>query len=358
MEKDIVTNEKFLEPYIFDGKMRNKTHLALASLPTILKEFFVKKGGKNNETVDEFFKRRYGDRLADCYSAFTTGIYGCESKFLEAQSIIPKFLEYERLHGSVGMGLVKTLLQGKQNTDSITAYKFNPQSLHIHSKLKQKQVFWMKQGFLHFIHSFVAYLKQTCSLHTNSECKKIHRTPLGLTAEIDGKSLDFDAVISSLPLSSLHPIIEFPSSFIPRNSSLSIVQAAYHDALNIKPGFGYLCLHSCKSPILGVSYDHWRNQNSVNIFLKAQESKDYIATALKAFESHTGVYQEPIYTNCVTVKDAFPLFEPGYADYVLKLKDYCSNHFHGKLLLAGNSMVGIGVPDCVKSGFDSAYLLQ
>ena len=68
----------------------------------ILKERRIAPGQVENETVDAFFRRRFGDPIADyLVGPFISGIYAGDSRKLLIGEAFPKVLEWEHSHGSV-----------------------------------------------------------------------------------------------------------------------------------------------------------------------------------------------------------------------------------------------------------------
>ena len=345
MRNEIIVNSSSLEPFLFDGKWRTKGQLALSTAPKIIAEFgkwrrMIPVDGKE-ESVHSFISRKYGPLIAEYFSAFCKGIYGVGSELLGANSIIPSLVQYEKKYGSVGLGMICEKLMGKKESqvECVTG---------LYEEVKKKQVLWLKKGFSCFIDNLERYLiSKNCAVELQTECKSISESK----DKIVVGDCEFDFVISCLPLSILSNLIQYKSEFTPKETSLSIIQAAYSSKPNVKDGFGYLCLDRIKSPIVGASFDFWRNQNSLSIFMPYSESDGMLEKGLGVFKEQTGCTEDPIYSRVVHAEKAFPLLSVGYADYVKNLKNFSDSKFRGKLLLAGPSMVGVGVPDCIKSGY-------
>ena len=73
----------------------------------IFAEPFIKKGHAPDETVHQFFRRRFGLGAAKYFAdPMVSGIYAGSSEFLNVQSAFPKIYEYEQNAGSVIRGIM------------------------------------------------------------------------------------------------------------------------------------------------------------------------------------------------------------------------------------------------------------
>lgn len=72
-----------------------------------IKEPFQPASTETDESVDSYFRRRFGPRVADSVaSAMVHGIYACDSRHLSLRSAFPYLYNAERARGSIVMALI------------------------------------------------------------------------------------------------------------------------------------------------------------------------------------------------------------------------------------------------------------
>jgi len=68
-----------------------------------------------------------------------------------------------------------------------------------------------------------------------------------------------------------------------------------------------------------------------------------------------GVRNAPLFTTVARWRNSMPQYHLGHLDRVKKIQQRLSSL--GGLTLAGNAYAGIGIPDCIRSGEESADYL-
>ena len=120
LEKEIVySNEVSKNRYIYkEGKYRKLPSSPVSLLSSnffswltklsIFTELWRKGTGKENETLADFFNRRFGKEVTDyALNPFVSGIYAGNPAELLVKETFPSLLEYERKYGSVLKGFIK-----------------------------------------------------------------------------------------------------------------------------------------------------------------------------------------------------------------------------------------------------------
>lgn len=93
-------------------------------IPYALKEPFQPKGKETDESVDSFFRRRFGPHVAEnMISAMIRGIYAGDSRQLSIRAIFPSLWEMERKHGSIIKGMLTKTVKNAQEEAQIESYK-------------------------------------------------------------------------------------------------------------------------------------------------------------------------------------------------------------------------------------------
>src|SRR5262249_16021127 len=72
-------------------------------------EPFVRSKSKSDESIHDFFTRRFGDEVERrLVSPFVTGIYAGNTRDLSMSAAFPRLVELERRHGSLILGMMKS----------------------------------------------------------------------------------------------------------------------------------------------------------------------------------------------------------------------------------------------------------
>lgn len=91
-----------------------------------MKEPFQPTCKESDESVDSFFRRRFGPHIADnMVSAMIRGIYAGDSKDLSIRAIFPSLWEMEKKYGSVIKGMLSKTPKNIEEEARISQYKSN-----------------------------------------------------------------------------------------------------------------------------------------------------------------------------------------------------------------------------------------
>ncbi|MEM9719614.1 MAG: protoporphyrinogen oxidase [Bacteroidota bacterium] len=84
------------------------TSLSLQAKKRIINERRVKSLAPHNESIDAFFRRRFGDEITDyVVYPFVSGIYAGDPKQLMVKAAFPNLLKWEKSYGSLLVGMIK-----------------------------------------------------------------------------------------------------------------------------------------------------------------------------------------------------------------------------------------------------------
>ena len=91
----------------------------------VLKEPFQKACTEADESVDSFFRRRFGPHIAEnMVSAMIRGIYAGDSRQLSIRAIFPSLWQMEKKHGSVIKGMLSSSSKnGVEEAKTIESFK-------------------------------------------------------------------------------------------------------------------------------------------------------------------------------------------------------------------------------------------
>jgi oxygen-dependent protoporphyrinogen oxidase len=255
------------------GKLRTPQSFLPFWAFSLLKEFFIPRGTKQDESIYEFAARRFSPKIAETlFDPLTLGIYAGDIRKLSMRSGFPTLYQWEQEKGSVLKGF-------------LTAPK------------KERGLFTVKGGMEELIHA----LKKNLQIEILLNCPAKVR---GNEVFANGKLWWADQIISALPLA------------LPKRS-IWVVNLAFQGDVLLKKGFGYLIPSQEKESVLGVVFDSviFPEQNRGNetrlTAMIREEEREPLKAALSALRRHLRIEEEPIFSSCFLAKEAIAQMEVG-----------------------------------------------
>lgn len=314
-----------------EGKLK-KLQMSYKLLPAFACDLFVKRSEKSDESVHEFFARRFSKDVADQFAdPLIKGIYAGDSKELSMRACFPKLWEMEQDSRSLILAGVKGLFQKKG----------------------LKGILTLKNGMESLVLKLANHLKGDVLLNTEVQALKFSEN----SVEIAGKS--FDHVISTLPAYGL-------SALLPKSAlkdllltipfaTLGVVHLGYTDSVNLFKGFGYLVPSNEKEAILGTVFDSsaFPEQNQVlktrlTVMIGGNHSElELKRLANEAVAKHLGISEKPIVIESFTAKRAIPQYPVGFSQILEQIQE--ANKEFPRLSLLGTSFYGVSINQCIAS---------
>jgi oxygen-dependent protoporphyrinogen oxidase len=316
-----------------------------------------------DESVAEFVERHYGsemvDRLAD---PLLSGVYGGEAANLSVRAVLPRFVEMERTHGSLG----RAMLASRRKMSS--ARKPAPPLFTS-----------LKNGMQSLAETIVSRLRPDALL-TSAPVMAVQQQPeaRGWTVSAGLKSDQFDAVIVALPGPAAANVLHMANFELSRElgaiqySSSITVALGYDDQVrrSLPPGFGFLVPRSEGKRLLAATFVHNKfphrspeDRALLRCFFAGKNAEEVwpysddqiIGIVRNELQQILGMRVEPLFARVYKWKSAMAQYGVGHLQRLERIEKLCQ-HIPG-LALAGNAYRGIGVPDCVRSGRDAAAAL-
>lgn len=291
-------------------------------IPTIVSEPFRRPQNHQEETIAQFFTRRFSKSFTEQFiDPMIAGIFAGDIDALSMKACFPHVYGWERDHGSV----IKGMLRKKDAYSSLFSFKGGIETL---------------------IKSLYAHLKE--HIHLSKPVKHIEMTNKGIALHMENHTLHPDAVISTVPAHCLASLLKTPLPSLPYRS-LAIVHIGYRKAPKELKGFGYLVPRKENSPILGTVWDSsafpQQNQNDEEMRLTMMMKKDATEKdALEALEKHMGITESPDVISRYEVIDAIPQYVTGHAKLVEQAQSLSP-----QLIVIGNSFSGVSLNECIES---------
>lgn len=315
----------------------------------IWKERKVPIGKDDQESVDAFFRRRFGDAVADyAVAPFVSGVYAGDPKALIASLAFPKIIAHEHEKGSV----IKGVMAAAKNRD------------------KHKGIFSLEKGLQQLPLALAEKLGS--NLKSQTPVKAI--TPQGdgtwkvLTAS--GEILEASSVITAIPAFALADLIadwakpeDLAALRQVHYPATAGVYTAYKKSQVSHPlnGFGALHNHLEPSETLGTIFNSTvfpdrcpSDEVILTTFVGGSRFSEKAALSDKkigalASQDHArflGVQGEPVFQHVVKWPRGIPQYDANLPA-ALAVADKLEKQ---GIIAAGNWRGGISVPDCVKRG--------
>ncbi|XP_077116654.1 protoporphyrinogen oxidase isoform X2 [Ranitomeya variabilis] len=331
-----------------------------------LRDLTAPRGTKEDETIHDFFSRRFGKELADIViDSLCRGVFAGDSRQLSLRSCFPFLYEAERHKRSVVLGMVAT---GDQTPPL--------DSPLIHRSKKEKWSQWSLRGGMQTLSDTLeAYIKDRgVQIHKDTPVEALQwQADGGWQIKVPGGSMAADHVISAVPAAVLSKVL--PLNAEPMTNTLREMSAATVAVVNLEydgdvlpvSGFGHLIPSFEGDAMLGIVYDslafpeHNRRGGSstrLTVMLggawfesslgdpDAVSKEALLSLASTAVATQLGVKETPCRTIVTLNKSCIPQYTLGHWKRIDHLFSYIRQHSL-PLSLVGASYEGVSVNDCI-----------
>jgi len=323
----------------------------------IFREPFIRTTGDENESVGEFFERRFGREIADrAVDPFVSGIYSGDANKLSIRHAFPRLFEFEQGHRSVIRGLLfskkdpaSKLPKGAPGT---IAFKNGMQTL-----------------------TDALFERLGGAVHLNTAVSSIRGLGSGFALETDAGTEDFSAAVVCTPalvaaemIDDLDPVLakRFRSVYYP---PVTVVHSAYPKEKVTKDpdGFGFLVPSAENRRILGSlwtsSVFENRAPEGYHLFttfiggsrraeLCDLQENELRQIAEEELREILGIDGEPVSSSVKKWQRAIPQYNIGYEKVVNAVEAFKTAN--RGVFFCSNFYKGISVGDCVKNGVATA----
>jgi oxygen-dependent protoporphyrinogen oxidase len=312
-----------------------------------------------DETVAQLVERHYGSEMVDLLAdPLLSGVYGGEASQLSARAVLPRFVDMEAQHGSLG----RAMLASQKKMASAAKGPSRPLFTSL------------KEGMQQMVDALLTRLEPS-ALRTSSIVQSVLPQDEGWTVSAGYESDQFDAIIIAAPAHAAAAVLQSADANLSRelnqiNYSSSItVTLGYDGSVRplLPPGFGFLVPRSAGHRMLAATFVHNKfphrapaNRALVRCFLGGARDEEILslsedeilATVRNELREIIGLQAEPLFARVYKWRAAMAQYSVGHLDRLARIQSLCEN-LPG-LALAGNGFSGIGVPDCVRSGTEAA----
>jgi len=301
-----------------------------------------------DESVSAFVCRHFGQQMVDRVAEpLLAGVYGGDAATLSMRAVLPRFVEMERQHGSLARAAVKA-----RNA----APAAPPQPLFTS----------LRHGMQQLVDALVSALPRFW-LRVKQSAVSLRRENNAWQVASSNAGENFDAVILAVPapfagalLLNVSPQAASLLANIQYTSS-AVVLLAYQKP-QLPRGFGFLVPASECRKMLACTFVHnkfshrapegkallrcFYSTSRVPELLNLRE-EDLKVFARQELKEILGLDAEPQLALVFRWRYGLPQYETGHLDRAAEIESHL-NQVPG-LHLIGNSLHGIGVPDCIRS---------
>ncbi len=328
-----------------------------------------------DESLASFVKRRFGqETLERLAQPLLAGIYNADPERLSLRATMPRFLELERAHRSVILGLLHgrrrapaaartgvsgaryslfvTLRTGLQTLTDRLAATLPPGSLRLGVRLARLDELPVATGPV--------------------PPARPEDAPPGLSrwkASTDrGETFEADAVVLALPACAAAPLVRACDGPLAdllaavRYGGAATVSLAYRrtDVAHPLGGFGFVVPRSEGRRLVACSFSSVKfpgrapeGRVLLRAFLDGRTAEGGDPARLERIvrdelRDILGITAAPLVARCYVYSGAMAQYEVGHLERVQAVDARLARH--AGLFVAGNGLKGVGLPDCVRSG--------
>lgn len=384
LEKELVSNETGQAYILHNMKLHPIPEGAVMGVPTKVMPFaftplfsifgkaragfdlFLPKRSDSSKdiSVGHFFRRRLGDEVVDrLIEPLLSGIYAGKIDQLSLQSTFPQFIETEKKHRSLILGM-KSSQQKPVKTQK--------------TEKKKGAFLTFKNGLSSFVSALKASLPEE-HIKTGVKAESVEHLEDGTYSVKmeDGSILAADHVIVTTPYAVTKKLFNeklFPADFHKtKPTSVATVAMEFNedDVSFSLDGTGFVIAKSEKTSITACTWTSRKWPHTTpkgKVLLRCyvgraddqgivHESDEMILNkVLDDLKKIMGVDTKPEKYYVSRMIDSMPQYEVGHKEYVKQLRASFENELPG-VLLAGAPYDGVGLPDCVNSAKKAAESL-
>ena len=308
----------------------------------------VPENREQDESVADFVRRHFGPEMVERVAEpLLAGVYGGNANSLSVRAVLPRFVEMERQHGS----LVRATLEARR-----TQTNGAPQPLFTS----------LRDGMQQLVDKLVASLP-AWQLRTKLPAASIARTGNEWNVSTSETSENYDEVILAVPapfagalLLKISPHAASLLANLQYTSSAAVLLA--YDKGSLPPGFGFLVPASEGRKLLACTFVHNKFSHRapagaalLRCFFSSsrypellnRREEDLKGFALQELKDILGLDATPKFIKAYRWRYGLPQYETGHLERAAEIETQLAQ-LPG-LQLIGNSLRGIGVPDCIKS---------
>jgi oxygen-dependent protoporphyrinogen oxidase len=330
----------------------------------------------DDESLASFVGRRLGrEALERVAQPLVSGIYTADPDRLSLAATMPRFLEMERRHRSVILGMLQQPARPPLLSDAVDAA---PGGGNDESGARWSLFVSLDDGMQRLVDTIAARLPRNAA-HLGAAVATV---AVGAAAGewrvvlANGEVLEADAVVLATPahvtaqlLRDLDPVLANELAGIPYASSATVTLAYRRvDIPHQLDGFGFVVPLVERRRIIACTFSSVKYPGrapadavllrtfaggALQASMNALDDAALEAAVRSELGALLGISAPPLLVRVHRHPEAMPQYHVGHLARVASIEQRLARH-HPGLIVAGNAYRGVGIPDCVRSGEGAA----
>ena len=323
-----------------------------------LKDFYTKNDSfTKNDSIGDFLEHFFGKELVEKQIApVLSGVYSGNLSDLTIASTLPQVFDYKEKYGSI----IKGFEENKKVFQSGGGKKFLS----------------FKKGLDGLIDAYEEKLDES-EIFKNTKAVKIEKSDRKYIVDFsNGETLEADHVVLSIPHNAAAALFdheELKAEFeLLKNSSLISIYLAYDipDSELPEDGTGFITANTDELTCNACTWTSrkWKHTSEsgnllVRLFyksshpafasLKEMNDEGLLQTALTDIEKSLGITSVPAASEVTKWTEKMPNYLISHPQTVAAIESRLGQEYPG-IWLAGCSYYGVGIPDCIENGAETA----
>ena len=281
-----------------------------------------------------------------------SGVYGGDSAQLSAESVLPRFMGYERTYGSLIRGVRRDPRSPRQSGSLFLAFRSGMQTL---TDVLSAAI----SGSVHVIHQ---------------EASSVEPAPSGWRVKCGSQQFEAKQLVLAVPayvaatlLAPSAPELASELEAIPYSSAILVTVVFNKNEVRIPEGFGLLVPHRERKTIAAITFvgSKWPSRIPSQLMalrafivdpeaprLLPAETEDLVQLVCADLKRLLNITAQPLFSTTERWPYSMPQYVVGHQArqerIVRRLSELRGLH------LTGNAYDGVGVPDCVRRAKETA----
>jgi len=328
-------------------------------------DFFIpKKASERDESIASFVRRRLGEEAVQQFAEpILAGIFAGDAEKLSMQATFPQFSLLEKKYGSLIKGMWKRRSQMAQQGNTATKW-----SLFV----------TLEEGLSSLITALRDKLDQV-EIKTGSPITAVTPTDHGYEVVSGSERQTADALVITTPtytaadwVSGWHPLLSKLLHEIPYVSTATVsLGFRRKDVKHPLKGFGFVIPRREGSAMMASTWSSTKfpgrapkDHVLIRVFLGGayqedlvnQEESSLITLVRKELKGILGIDADPVVARAFRWIKANPQYHIGHVDLISEIEKQTQKH--RGLFLTGAAYRGVGIPDCIQQGKETAEKVQ